>query len=134
MRSEEQKSEKLSSLRWHPLKCKPGKNKTEYRGELEVLKNINIFSESQIGLLTFFEEVVIDQKSAQVKLGFTVKASTTVGNSTADLAKKNKGSVASITKVLAIMMVVTMPMQMVMNYYHKDDAYADDDELSIDYE
>ena len=23
-------------LRWHPLKCKPGKNKTEYRGELEV--------------------------------------------------------------------------------------------------
>ena len=36
----------------------------------------------------------------QVKLGFTVKASTTVGNSTADLAKKNKGSVASITKVV----------------------------------
>ena len=118
MRSEEQKSEKLSSLRWHPLKCKPGKNKTEYRGELEVLKNINIFSESQIGLLTFFEEVVIDQKSAQVKLGFTVKASTTVGNSTADLAKKNKGSVASITKVLAIMV-------------HDGDANADGDELLI---
>jgi len=56
--------------KWHPLKCKPGKNKTEYRGELEV------------------------------KLGFTVKASTTVGNSTADLAKKNKGSVASITKAV----------------------------------
>ena len=96
-------------------------------------KNINIFSESQIGLLTFFEEVVIDQKSAQVKLGFTVKASTTVGNSTADLAKKNKGSVASITKVLAIMMVVTMPMQMVMTYYHKGetDVDADGDELLI---
>ena len=75
--------------------------------------------------------MVIDQKSAQVKLGFTVKASTTVGNSTADLAKKNKGSVASITKVLAIMMVVVMPMQMVMNYYHKGDADADDDELLI---
>ena len=45
----------------------------------------------------------------QVKLGFTVKASTTVGNSTADLAKKNKGSVASITKVLVSMM-------MMMNY------------------
>jgi len=56
--------------KWHPLKCKPGKNKTEYRGELEV------------------------------KLGFTVKASSTVGNSTADLAKKNKGSVASITKAV----------------------------------
>jgi hypothetical protein len=26
----------LSSSRWHTLKCKPGKNKTEYRGELEV--------------------------------------------------------------------------------------------------
>ena len=117
--------------RWHPLKCKPGKNKTEYRGELEVKKNINIFSESQIGLLTFFEEVVIDQKSAQVKLGFTVKASTTVGNSTADLAKKNKGSVASITKVLAIMMVMVTRMQMMMNYYHKGDAYAVDDELLI---
>ena len=34
-----------------------------------------------------------------MKLGFTVKASTTLGGSTADLAKKNKGSVASITKV-----------------------------------
>ena len=80
--------------------------------------------------MRFFEEVVIDQNyDHQVKLGFTVKASTTVGNSTADLAKKNKGSVASITKVLAIMMVVTMPMQMVMNYYHKGDADADDDEL-----
>lgn len=56
--------------KWHPLKCKPGKNKTEYRGELEV------------------------------KLGFTVKASTTLGGSTADLAKKNKGSVASITKAV----------------------------------
>jgi len=57
--------------KWHPLKCKPGKNKTEYRGELEV------------------------------KLGFTVKAtSSTVGSSTADLAKKNKGSVASITKAV----------------------------------
>ena len=63
--------------------------------------------------------MVIDQKSDQVKLGFTVKASTTVGNSTADLAKKNKGSVASITKVLSIMMVLTMPMQMMINYYHK---------------
>ena len=30
-------------LRWHPLKCKPGKNKTEYRGELEVNKFINNF-------------------------------------------------------------------------------------------
>ena len=32
----------------------------------------------------------------QVKLGFTVKAST---DSTTDLAKKNRGSVQSITKV-----------------------------------
>ena len=46
----------------------------------------------------------------QVKLGFTVKAtSSTVGSSTADLAKKNKGSVASITKVVSVMM-------MMMNY------------------
>ena len=45
----------------------------------------------------------------QVKLGFTVKAtSSTVGSSTADLAKKNKGSVASITKVVSIMMVILM--------------------------
>ena len=27
---------RIAFLRWHPLKCKPGKNKTEYRGELEV--------------------------------------------------------------------------------------------------
>ena len=75
--------------------------------------------------------MVIDQKSAQVKLGFTVKASTTVGNSTADLAKKNKGSVASITKVLAIMMVMVTRMQMMMNYYHKGHADPVDDELLI---
>jgi len=56
--------------RWYPLKCKPGKNKTEYRGELEV------------------------------KVGFTVKATTALAGSTADLAKKNKGSVSSITKAV----------------------------------
>ena len=56
-----------------------------------------------------------------------------MGNSTADLAKKNKGSVASITKVLAIMMVMVMVtrMQMMMNYYHKGDADPVDDELLI---
>ena len=24
------------SFRWYPLQCKPGQNKTDYRGELEV--------------------------------------------------------------------------------------------------
>ena len=42
------------------------------------------------GLETRLESVL------QVKLGFTVKAST---DSTTDLAKKNRGSVQSITKV-----------------------------------
>lgn len=54
--------------RWYSLKCKPGKHKTEYRGEIEL------------------------------KLGFTVKASNSGGGSTADLAKKNKGSLASLNK------------------------------------
>ena len=49
-----------------------------------------------------------DHDNHQVKLGFTVKASTTVGNSTADLAKKNKGSVASITKVVEVFNLKTM--------------------------
>ena len=35
-RSENQNSLIVVIFRWHPLKCKPGKNKTEYRGELEV--------------------------------------------------------------------------------------------------
>lgn len=55
--------------KWYPLKCKPGKTKTEYRGELEV------------------------------KTGFTVKANNTVGGSVADLTKKNKGSISSLNKV-----------------------------------
>ena len=54
---------------WYPLRCKPGQNKTEYRGELEV------------------------------KLGFTVRASESVGGSVADLSKKNKGSISSLNKV-----------------------------------
>ena len=54
---------------WYPLGCKPGQNKTEYRGELEV------------------------------KLGFTVRASESVGGSVADLSKKNKGSISSLNKV-----------------------------------
>jgi len=54
---------------WYPLLCKPGQNKTDYRGELEV------------------------------KIGFTVRASNNMGGSTADLAKKNKGSISSLNKV-----------------------------------
>jgi len=54
--------------RWFPLKCKPGKNKTDYRGEIEV------------------------------KLGFTVKASDSIGGSTANLSKKSKGSLVSLNK------------------------------------
>ena len=57
---------------WYPLGCKPGQNKTEYRGELEV------------------------------KLGFTVRASESVGGSVADLSKKNKGSISSLNKVTAV--------------------------------
>lgn len=55
--------------KWYPLKCKPGQSKNDYRGELEV------------------------------RLGFTVKASESVGGSTADLTKKNKGSLSSLNKV-----------------------------------
>ena len=56
--------------RWHPLLCKPGQNKTDYRGELEV------------------------------KLGFTVKAAETApGGSVADLRKTTKGSLTSLNKV-----------------------------------
>jgi len=54
---------------WYPMLCKPGQNKTDYRGELEV------------------------------KLGFTVVASESVGGSVADLTKKNKGSLSSLNKV-----------------------------------
>jgi len=54
---------------WHSLKCKPGKIKTEYRGELNV------------------------------KIGFTVKANNVGGGSVADLRKKTKGSISSLNKV-----------------------------------
>jgi hypothetical protein len=57
---------------WYPLACKPGLNKTEYRGELEV------------------------------KLGFTVKATESVGGSVADLSKKNRGSISSLNKVATV--------------------------------
>eukprot|EP00092_Neocalanus_flemingeri_P003034 GFUD01003243.1.p1 GENE.GFUD01003243.1~~GFUD01003243.1.p1 ORF type:complete len:560 (+),score=162.20 GFUD01003243.1:269-1948(+) len=55
--------------KWFTLKCKPGKAKTDYRGELEV------------------------------KVEFTVKANPTVGGSVADLTKKNKGSISSLNKL-----------------------------------
>ena len=35
----------------------------------------------------------------KVRIGFTVKASEDIGGSTADLAKKNKGSLSSLNKV-----------------------------------
>jgi hypothetical protein len=35
----------------------------------------------------------------QVRVGFTVKASESVSGSTADLTKKNKGSLSSLNKV-----------------------------------
>jgi Rab11 family-interacting protein 1/2/5 len=54
---------------WYPLLCKPGQKKIEYRGELEV------------------------------KVGFTVRASESMGGSVTDLSKKNKGSISSLNKV-----------------------------------
>ena len=62
----------LNFCSWYSLVCKPGQKKTEYRGELEV------------------------------KLGFTVKASESVGGSVSDLTKKNKGSISSLNKVAAV--------------------------------
>ena len=55
--------------RWYQLKCKSGQNKNDYRGEIEV------------------------------KIGFTVKASSTFGGSATDLSKKNRGSIPSLQKV-----------------------------------
>jgi len=54
--------------RWFRLKCKPGQNKQDYRGEIEV------------------------------KVGFTVKATANLGGSVVDVSKKKKGSVTSLHK------------------------------------
>ncbi len=35
--------------KWYPLKCKPGQNKTEYRGELEVRTSFTVKSTSGSG-------------------------------------------------------------------------------------
>ena len=55
---------------WYHLKCKPGQNKSDYRGEIEV------------------------------KIGFTVKSTDQIRGSNLDLTKKNKGSITSLKKVL----------------------------------
>jgi len=55
--------------RWYPLLCKPGQNKSDYRGELEV------------------------------RLEFKVNASEAVGGSVADLRSKKKGSLTSLSKL-----------------------------------
>ena len=68
-----------------PLKCKPGKNKNQYRGEIEARGNV-FDSISKI----FF---------VKVKVGFTVKATANLGGSAVDLSKKNKGSISSLNKV-----------------------------------
>ena len=44
----------------------------------------------------------------QVKVGFTVKASSNIGGSIADLSKKNKGSIVSLQKVLICYSFVTL--------------------------
>ena len=56
-------------FRWYPLLCKPGQNKSDYRGELEV------------------------------RLEFKVNASEAVGGSVADLRSKKKGSLTSLSKL-----------------------------------
>ena len=68
-----------------------------------------------------------------MKLGFTVKASSTVGNSTADLAKKNKGSVASITKVLRhdggdVINDDEFSIKKLVHHKDGDDNYTNDDD------
>lgn len=57
--------------KWYPLTCKPGQNKTGYRGELEV------------------------------KIGFTVRANDTasMAGSVSELNKKARGSISSLNKV-----------------------------------
>ena len=44
----------------------------------------------------------------QVKVGFTVKASSNIGGSIADLSKKNKGSIVSLQKVLICYSFITL--------------------------
>ena len=70
-----------------PLKCKPGKNKNQYRGEIEARGILLLISISRIFI------------SIKVKVGFTVKATTNLGGSAVDLSKKNKGSISSLNKV-----------------------------------
>ena len=42
-----------------------------------------------------------------MKIGFTVRASNNMGGSTADLAKKNKGSISSLNKVRLVIILNT---------------------------
>ena len=67
--------------RWYPLKCKPGQNKTDYRGDLEV------------------------------RVSFTVKAvqNQDHGGSTASIANKNK-SAASFEKFALLLVVFLGPI------------------------
>ena len=73
--------------RWLPLRCKPGQNKSDYRGEIEARGGIRT-----IRHLTFW--------AIQVKIGFTVKATNNLGGSAVDLSKKKKGSITSLHKVI----------------------------------
>ena len=73
--------------RWFPLKCKPGQNKQDYRGEIEAR---NIPCRNLMIYIFYF---------GKVKLGFTVKANPNLGGSVVDLSKKKKGSVTSLHKV-----------------------------------
>ena len=73
--------------RWLPLRCKPGQNKSDYRGEIEARWGIRTISH-----LTFWV--------LQVKIGFTVKATNNLGGSAVDLSKKKKGSITSLHKVI----------------------------------
>ena len=74
--------------RWHPLLCKPGQNKADYRGELEVRIEFKVNSRSG------FNNV----PSLKVKFPLS---SDTVGGSVADLRSKKKGSLTSLSKLKA---------------------------------
>lgn len=82
--------------RWYNLQCKPGQNKTGYRGELEVSRKI-----FEISFLKIFWFLFHQNFACQVKIGFTVKANDTASTagSVSDLTKKARGSISSLNKV-----------------------------------
>ena len=85
----------INFFRWYPLKCKPGQNKNDYRGDLEVRTSFTVKAMDTDG---FGSTADVSSKSKRGSLVSLNKAVGNFGGSLMSLGQKEKKNIKKVVK------------------------------------